>query len=551
MNKSKIMCLCAILLALVLSACAGDTGAGGAAGGEAGGAGAAGAAAPAQDTAEVFDFMFVDEPLTLTAFIDFDQRAATTITSYNEQYAFIELANLTGITIDFIHPPAGQTDERFNLMVASGDLTDIIWRNWIAYPGGPVRAIADGVIIDIRHYKENYAPNKMDLILNHHYVDSRDLFTDYGQMFHFTFFRLDYLLRHTEGFYIRSDWLDTLGLNVPVSLCEWENVLRAMRDHGPFNDAPYVLPFFGQGIGAIHRFIPAHGIRRDFYMCPRDNVIKFGAVQPEYRDHVELMQRWFQEGLIDPEIMVTDGAGFFAKATSHLGGAFSGWLGGNMSTFLGLMQDDPDYALVGAGWPSLYPGGTRWNPSTIAHRAAEPSGFGISATNQHVRESVQFLDFLYSEEGHYLINFGPEGVAWDMVDGVPTFRDYIMNHPELSPIQAMTRYGQNTIWFSYIQDPHGFFQALRFPGTREAAEENSRSDKSLSLPWLTPTYEEGMRVATIMGDIWSFVNESYASWIVGGDSLDNWDDYVAELERLGINEVVAIQEAALARFNAR
>jgi len=496
-------------------------------------------------------YMFTDEPITLTVFCDFDAKASATLTSYNEMECFIAIAEKTGVILDFQHPPAGQGNELFNLMVASGDYTDLIWRNWVGFPGGPDKAIGDGIIIDVRPLVEEYAPNYLAL-LNDPRVEMRDVLTDSGKMFYFTFFRLEDWYRHTEGFYVRGDWLDMLNISPPESMDDWYNMLTAMKEYGPFNGATEVVPFAGAGIWNLHRFIAAYGIQRQFYLDRNDGSVKFGSMQPEYKEHVLEMQKWYREGLIDPEIITLDGAGFNARITGHVGGSFGGWLAGGMGTFMGLMQKDPDFQLAGAGWPKDdIGGGVRWNPSGIAHRAVEGAGFGISPTNKNPKESVQVLDYFYSEEGHYLINFGTEGKAYDMINGKPVLQDHIMNDPDMSPVQAISRYGQLTIWFSYIQDPDGFAQSLKYPGVREAGELNAQSDKSLTLPPITPTYEEGQRQAAIVNEFMAFVDESYAEWIINGVSLDNYDAYVQEIERMGIAEAIAIQEAALARYRAR
>ena len=44
----------------------------------------------------------------------------------------------TGVTVGFQHPAAGQEKEQFNLMVADGNLPDIIEYGWVGYPGGQI-----------------------------------------------------------------------------------------------------------------------------------------------------------------------------------------------------------------------------------------------------------------------------------------------------------------------------------------------------------------------------------------------------------------------------
>ena len=65
-----------------------------------------------------------DGSITLTYWMSINAGAANFITSYDENPAFIQLQENTGIDIEFIHPTVGMEGEQFNLMMASGDLPD-------------------------------------------------------------------------------------------------------------------------------------------------------------------------------------------------------------------------------------------------------------------------------------------------------------------------------------------------------------------------------------------------------------------------------------------
>ena len=43
---------------------------------------------------------------------------------------------------------------------------------------------------------------------------------------------------------------------------------------------------------------------------------------------------------------------------------------------------------------------------------------------------LQFFDYFYTDEGYLLANYGIEGESYDLIDGVPTWSDYIMNNPD-------------------------------------------------------------------------------------------------------------------------
>lgn len=490
------------------------------------------------------------EKITLTYFIPFDSKAAA-LKEYGEMACYPAIEEATNVHIDFIHPPAGQESEKFNLMVATGDYPDLIWSGWWNYPGGPDKAIDDGIIIDLKPYVEDNAPNMQRIWAENPQIE-KDMTTDSGRMYYFTFLRMWDWIRHTEGFMLRGDWLDKLGQEVPETMDDWHQVLTAIKEGDPNgNGKADEIPFAGAGLGAVQRFIPAYGVLNGFYLSPEDQSIQFGPVQPEYKEFVTTMTQWYQEGLIDPDFAATDGKAFNAKVTGNEAGSFGGYLAGNMSTFMGMMQQQPEFRLVGAKWPKADPNGVNYNPSGIAHRATEGAGAAISTANKHVEESVRYLDWHYSTEGHYMINFGPEGVAYDMVDGKPVLKDFILNDPDRSPVQMLAQYGQCPIWYSYIQDPDGFTQILKYPGVREAADTFADSSKALTLPPITYTFEESTEISTMINEINTFVSENTMKWILGTQSIDTFDSYVKQLEGMGLARALEITSSAYDRYQAR
>ena len=84
---------------------------------------------------------------------------AGTATNYGDTEVTKELSKRTGVKVEFIHPPQGQENEHFNLMLASGDLPDMIEREFAGYPGGANKMVLDGHFIYLNDVLEKYAPN--------------------------------------------------------------------------------------------------------------------------------------------------------------------------------------------------------------------------------------------------------------------------------------------------------------------------------------------------------------------------------------------------------
>ena len=87
-----------------------------------------------------------------------------------------------GVDIDWQEPASGQSAEQFNLIVATSDLPDIMYYSWAtSYPGGPDAAIADGKIVALNDYIEEYAPN-FSARLDAHPDVRQEITTDSGNI---------------------------------------------------------------------------------------------------------------------------------------------------------------------------------------------------------------------------------------------------------------------------------------------------------------------------------------------------------------------------------
>ena len=84
---------------------------------------------------------------------------ATRVDSLGDVEMYREREKETGVHIEFIHPAQGQESEQFNLMIASGDLPDMIEYDWAEYSGGAQKAIDDGVIIALNQYMDDKLPD--------------------------------------------------------------------------------------------------------------------------------------------------------------------------------------------------------------------------------------------------------------------------------------------------------------------------------------------------------------------------------------------------------
>lgn len=280
----------------------------------------------------------------------------------------------------------------------------------------------------------------------------------------------------------------------------------------------------------------------DFYV--KDGEVKFGAYEPEYKDFVAEMAKWYAESLLDPEFSTQDATQFESKMTSDVGAAYYGSLSGNLGKFLNARADDPEYDLVAAPMPKA-PDGNIY-VAVNAYGKLVPHGAAVSTTNEHIVETVKWLDWHYSEEGSTLFNWGIEGQAYEVVDGKKQFTDLIFNNPDgLSYEEAGARYAGGVITqMPIVEDPEVFLQMKSLPQQKEASALWSAADTSMILPQLYFSSEITTENANIMSEINTYVAEQFNKYVMGIESLDTFDQFQQQLKDMGIETVLANYQAS-------
>jgi len=488
-----------------------------------------------------------DKPITLTYWMS--NQAYETDATMGDTPFYKELEKQTGVHIEFLHPPQGQSGEQFNLMLASGDLPDMIEYTWLKYPGGPEKAISDDIILPLNDIINKYAPNLKKYLAANPDVD-RILKTDERKYYVFPFIRGADILMVSFGPHIRKDWLNDLGLEIPTTISEWEEVLIKFRDE---KNAEAPLTFMPSSIrqNRLGSFIlGAYGVAGDFYVD--NNEIKFGPIEPGYKEALATLAKWYKEGLLDPDFAAQDSQTFNAKVTGGKTGAFLASPGSGMGTYLTTMKNkDTKFDLSGAPWPTLNKGETpKFGMKDFPYFGS--NDVAITTNCKEVEIAAKWLDYGYGEEGHMLFNFGIEGESYEMVNGYPTYTDFITNNPDgLSMAVIARRYMRSVAGGPFVQDERYIMQYLQYPQQREALGIWSDFDDSTRIPPITPNPDESQRLASIMAEVNTYVNENMLKFIMGQQSLDNFDEYVKQIKRMNIDEAIKIQQAALDRYNSR
>lgn len=483
---------------------------------------------------------------TLTYWCDLNTNVAANFTNLADTPLYQEVFKRTGVTVEFQHPAAGQAEEQLNLMLASGELPDIIEYNWYSFPGGPEKAIQDGYILELGEVFEKYAANLTRYLKENPEID-KQVKTDEGHYYVFPFIRGDEILLVSSGPIIRKDWLDDLGLDIPETMEEWYIALKRFKEEkgatAPLTYEAYMLDW-----GA---FTGAYGVKRGFYV--EDGQVKFGDIEPGFKEFLAEYSKWYAEGLLDRDIATVDTKQIASKMTGGQSGASLGWAASRLGSWMQTVTStNPEYELVGAPYPVLNKGETP-KFANYEFPYSKSGSAAITTACKDVETAARFLDYAYSEEGHMLFNFGIEGESYEMVDGEPKYADILYNDPEGRPLnQTLAAYVRANYNGPFVQDKRYLPQYQALPQQMDAIETWVKTDaKDYLLPPITPTSEESQEFATIMNEINTYKEEMFLKFLFGDESLDAFDEYVNTIKSMGIDRAIEIQQNALERYNNR
>lgn len=472
--------------------------------------------------------------------------------THDEVPFFQDWQKQTGVSLSFTAPPTGQTKEAMNVMLASGDLPDMIEYNFLGdFPGGPEKAINDGYILKLNDLIDKHAPNLKKFLQENPDIDKM-VKTDSGSYYAFPFIRGDEYLRVFQGPIIRKDWLDELGLPVPETIEDWTTTLTAFKEKKGASASFAVVSkprFFNEsGNGA---FLGAFGVTRGFYL--EEGTIKFGPAENGFKEYLSLFRQWYKDGLLDKNIATADTKSLDGNMASGATGASVGNAGGGIGKWQPLVEsNDKEAVLVGAPYPVLNKGD---KPKFgQKHKAYASEGtVAITTAAKDPVLAVKMLDYGYSEEGRMFFNFGTEGVSYNLEDGYPKYTDLLLANPDkLAPAQAISLYTRGSYNGPFIQDKRYAEQFFALQTQRDAVVtwQNTDADK-YSLPPITPTPEESTEYAKIMNDINTLVDEMTLKIILGAEPVDQFESYISKMNSLHLDRAIEIQQAALDRYNKR
>lgn len=507
----------------------------------------------AEEPQQVDAFPISDELISLSYYIRINGAMSATMETYADVEFFKYLEDLTNIHIEWDHNTSNET---FALMIASGELPDMINWNLGNATGGVTALLEDNIILDLTEMMPQYAPNYLAWMQANPEED-RAFKSDAGQYFQFVNFNcnwetMDMVYFNIHGPQIRKDWLDKVGMEMPTTTDELYDVLVAFRDADvngngdPSDEVPFAV---GNSLDALLTLAGSFGARNDIMMDPVENKIVYGPITDNFKKFLVYANKLYSEGLINSDFAVNaDAQGMI---TQNLAGFTISSMGSSLiANHAALLEQDPSYDYVSVPW-LIGPDGYQ---CVCSDKNANPRATAITSACEYVPEAMRWLDYAYSEEGSYASTFGIEGSSYEWVDGYPTIMDAVKTNDQgWSEEQSMARWMLGPINYPNARDDRFYMQInLSEPYMVDIQTNWNLQTTEISLPPMTLTPEESSTYSKLMTDIDTYHDEMILKFIIGEANLDtDWDTYVATIQGMGLEEALACKTSALERYNRR
>lgn len=450
---------------------------------------------------------------------------------------FVKAAELTGVTLKGTAPQsATNSKEVFNIMMASGQLPDIISGD----RDQMLKAASDGALMPLDELIDKHAPNIRKFLQANDWVRKGAVAAD-GKLYYIPYVQDG---QASEGFFLRKDWLDKLGLPAPKTVDDYYNTLKAFREKDPNgNGKKDEVPYFSRNKKGALSLVQLFGARTSWYV--QDGQVRYGKAEPEYKTAMNGLARWYKEDLIDKEIFTRGDKAREILLGDNAGGATHDWFA-STATYNDSLKDK----VPGLQWLPIDP------PADVNGKVKEEfsrellakKGWGISQSSKHAAEAMAYFDFWHTPEGRRLYNFGLEGQQYTMVNGKAIFKDEIVHgkdpvNKQLWAIGAQTEIGAQMDFFYEEQ----WMNPIAKEGVKRYIDNNWFVPQ---FPSLSFTEAEQKVITQKWPAIETFISEKEQKWIIGAEPVEgNFEAYVKALRTMGMDEIAAIYNAAYARYS--
>jgi len=298
-------------------------------------------------------------------------------------------------------------------------------------------------------------------------------------------------------------------------------------------------------------FADAWGIElngnNDYWMI-KDGEVAFAPILPEAKEFLGTMAKWYKEGLIDSEFITREDTNNYHILNNKAGATcyWTGYIAGQ-NTNAEVLKNDPN-----TNWQVIQPPVLKAGdaPRTYSQQSSIVGfSWAISSSAKNAEDIIKMFDYVYSDEGSLLFNFGIEGDSYEMVNGAPQYTDKV-NNSEGGRVNWLRANGLQAL-IGMRQMPE--YEAASCANDDVKAQLFNYIDNNYFYPYnptLTLTAAEQEIYDVKMSAIKTYVDEELLKFFIGSRPIEEFDDFVSRVKELGIDEMTTLKKQSYDRYKS-
>ncbi|MBW5445163.1 extracellular solute-binding protein [Cohnella sp. CFH 77786] len=406
--------------------------------------------------------------------ITFSMYSAATNANWNKMQDDVgkEITAKTGVSLD-IKFSLGDDNQDIALIASSGDYPDLI-----APAGGAATLVDAGAMLDLTELIDKYAPN-IKRVAGENLTHMRWSKDDHSIYFIPTLETIS--SPEVEGvtdavgpFMLQHAVVKELGYPKIRTLQDFENAIKTYYEKHPTIDGQKTIPLSLNAddwniiFTVTNPAFIATGAADDgeYYVDPETKEATLHYKRPEEKEYFRWLNHMNDIGLIDPESFVQKNDQWKAKIAS---GRVLGMIGATWQfndAKRSLIKEGKAERTFGIYDVSLSP-----DMKTRVNQVwAFSGGWGIGITKdcKDPVRAIKFLDFLASDEGQVLNNWGVEGKQYVVENGKRVIPKEVLdqkvnNANTFFKETGIGSYGYSLRYADGMKDPSGNFYTPIFP----------------------------------------------------------------------------------------
>lgn len=315
----------------------------------------------------------------------------------------------TGYKVQYDMLPQDKSDDKLNLLIASGEPYDYVFMNG----GSAGKALFSdyakrGALVELGPLIDKYGPNIKSSIA----AGSWESVKVDGKIYAIPTSASDGV---SDNLIIRQDWLEKLNLPVPTTLDEFTAVLKAFKEKDPGGNGDKNIPFSTRGdYPMLPNLTGAFGISGGYNDIGGKMVAR--PLDTNFKSYLEYMSGLFKSGYLEKEFAVNKDANLKEKFTSGRVGVIAAHWAEMPTLTDALVKNQP-----GAKIAYIMPLKGKDGISGIGTTGGGLDRITfIPKSSKHVEDTIKFLNAKLEKETHKLIAIGEENKHYTFKDGAYT-----------------------------------------------------------------------------------------------------------------------------------